>query len=1072
MNKKLHSKSILNLTSFYRKNKWMPYSPQVLYDINEKKIVNLKESSDDLLMEAGTHLIQNDQSLLSKIGFWKFYNINFKIYLLSIPLLCLFLFGLNLYLKIDPAYFFRSDHTILLSPEKYKIFPSGIFFFYGQPLKLQILLLSKDHQFLGFEFSKKDDSFERVSHLSSRSENIGKNRAYTLDLPALTEDFSFRGVFAYGAQKKYSITRSIKTVRSAHFKGTIFRITPPAYTGLSVYSSKDNLLRLYYGSHVSVNISTSHPAQLFYGPIELKESKPGLYNHHFNFKSLEVKKLQYTLRSVIQSNKTDISGPENVASYLKDSNVLEVQSPVYEILPAQDSSPRISILKKGFPGDILRLPEKGKLKWSFRIEDDFGVRSVYVFIRHNDKLIDRIPISLSSLKESKISKAGGGRSFLGQAKIDLAKYNEMSFSITMGVRDNSMILEAFTWDKKPSLGQIGYSNTFRILFAKDHETKEKWNQKELQKVVKELGEFQSKYQESEEKLLTILKQAQSRAVNKTNQNEQELKQKLKEWVKERKLIQKNLKDLEKDLKQNITPQNEYQVHEKKKILENISTALSEKIDLREKQLQKLLKNFSSDFNVFNRAMDKMSKKEYLKNLENSIIRLTKLLMIRKIDQLYAEIQKQIKYLEELKYKFVKRDENTRVPDIVSGLTSQEKNFKEIRDKSRNIQKEAGQKLSDPGISLGPDPKDAEYFIQKTQEAKTQVRKKESKGVISMTEMRRVWQRWKKKIEEMKNRIGVRDFEKVAYVFRRSAFSINKIAGVWQDKISDKDIFVNMGQTESRSFGKSLSILKDSYKAVIHKMIMETRFIGLVNPEIVNKLNEVYHYFDQIQNSLENHFPMSAGSHSKGLIWKLNQTSLMLLKEMEGMNINMAQISNAEAMNKMNEADDLRKEILNRLKELAQEQMIKNESLNSLEKQYVQDLLEQEKKITKDLKKYSSEAGLKDTSLQKEIDSLGKELIEAFKKSDLRLSNRIMEKLKNKLLHYKKSVQTKKEFSNKRESETAKEYTIKYSTDSSKIPAKKPPHLAVPDLRGYSHSQKIFFYNYLQNLHLMEQQRSK
>jgi len=411
---KIDKFTIEKLTAIYRKsNIGFQYSPRVLLDIEQGNVHHQSTTDDE-------HILQNwqrglhhfDFSLVKRMGIPGLLKANINKNWFFMPVILVVFVLTELFMGINPLRIFRLTTTDLIPASAYSMVPQGGTFFYGQKLEINVRVKTRKYQFIGFEFSdlSKKEKFKLVKHLPVFKKTNNNQVSYSLTIPALVDSFSYRAVFSKGLEKLYSKKYKIKVRLPVFFKEIKFIIYPPAYTHLPVYTTSENLLRIFYGSRIKASVTLNADKTVFMNNLLLtqvnKTEMFSIYQRSFLFLKFNETKYQFVIKDQLDDMHHDI------------------KSPVYEMLPAEDKSPTVQILSRTDKIEPLKLPESGTLEWTFQIQDDFSLQDVSVYVLVDDKVILQKKISIAALKKS---SSDDTRNWRGKVSLDLSAIKAREF---------------------------------------------------------------------------------------------------------------------------------------------------------------------------------------------------------------------------------------------------------------------------------------------------------------------------------------------------------------------------------------------------------------------------------------------------------------------------------------------------------------------------------------------------------------------------------------------------------------------------------------------------------------------
>ena len=1034
----LKSRVRRSLTEIYQSNKdEFGYSPNILQDIEERKIY--PSGIDEFEYEHSSRLRTDDFSPASKFGLKKWMQYTFSKQSLIILIIPVILFFLTLFFIGNPLRVLSFSQNISLPEAACTITPQGGVFYYGSALSLEIKMNDSNYKFLAVETSFNRDGFQRDLYLKTT-----KNEdRYLVRFPFLTKSFRFRILAVRGIEKVVSKSYQVRVKMPVFVKGIEFKVFPPRYTNKKPYTTSENLVRVFYGSRIQGHFIASADSQIDYKGMLLKpkiKDEEHHFYHNLGFYNMNGLKLQYGITN-------------------RDGHDLKKRTtPVFEFLPANDSSPEVQIETQAAL-KMMKLPEAGRVSWQFKASDDYGVRNISVFVLSEGRLLASIPIRVSKLVKKKTIK---GYSYQGDASVDLKKYKGQSFFVIMGVRDNSLIPSKFLWQSKLRLGQTAKSEAIQILLPKDAATKTKWEQNSLNDMVKNLQVIKQEYNTSEKELKQLLSKGTDE-----NTSVERLKKNLKKWTHKRQQLKKNLENFKKQIDRNIKTSEDDEQLKKLNMMKNITKVLDEKIAEREKELKRLIENFPRDYMVAKQKVRKVSRSQYLQGLENSIEHLKKLLALKKIKLLQKELNAEIGNMRKLQDKIVA---NLKNQNLKNNLEKHKKNVQSIEAKAKQFEKEI-QKDNQEQMNLTANSTELKNWQASRSEASSA--QKRAGQIKALSKMQDPLMQWQKRLDKAHTKMGGKDIEKALKVYRQVAFKINEISRVFSKKVKSYDFkYTREEKMKFRKLGENLSLLKDSYNSSDNYLVERLNKTGLLNLGVVQEMKTTFDFFDSIQYSIENNMASTIRNDQKRLVWKFNRTSLALLKEMGKMQTQMAQISQGQMKKTMQGAGKMQQEMRKQLQKMGRQQLGKQKKLSESEQAYVKEMLKREAQIQKRLRDLMGRKELEGSSvskkaaeLSKELKKVEKQLAKMTQRSDLRKTEKKLSELSKKFLRAPKSIKRRKEISSKRESQKPNEYVIQAPVKPLEESKKLPDYDYNIEL---SESQRIFFENYLQNLEYSQQ----
>lgn len=1018
--------------------KYLNYSPFVLHDIENGKVHAEKNHA---FKEFYGHWLKKiydeDRSFFNikdkKYIFLKNYGYRWILLFMFVLLSVIFnmSFGISNLRIIDYSF------SNIISEEEIIINPKRGFFFYGQPLTINIKIKNNKYDFLGIELKKGGVYYPQKEWKIHRKAG---EKEYDIINEFLSENITFRAVFIRGIERFYSDSYEIRISYPSSFKSVEFLIDPPKYTGLGAYKENKNIFRVYYGSLIKAKIKTNGTAKI---SLQNKELRPvrrdeniSEFEYSMIYNSKEPRQIQFYLES---ENKN------------KEENIRQ-KSPVYEVFPIEDLKPSVKILGNTPDNMKIQIPEKSVLSFKYEITEDFGLKEVFIVFLKDNKTIrkTKIPLTKAPVVENNL------KTWRNSAQISLSGVKEKNYMIYLCATDNSQIPDKYFWEKNFGIGQKSISMPIEIMIPENEITEENWDNKLQSEMVSELETIITKYQESENELPALIESLQ-------NKDENVQKEEIKKWINKRDSIKEELKEYKNRMNTNILPDTERQTLEKKETENEMKSVLDEEISRKEKELMKLMKNFSENFVEAQESIKSISKREYLDSLNNSLERLKKLLTLKKLSRLQNLLDKQIEKFNSMQKKII-YDDKRNSKKIIKETEERKKDYNEIKNIAKEYLEEVRKELQKdilPSKAL-----DEKWEIHAKKAVENISIENYTESLKSLGQMTSVIEEWKNNITNIAKDLGLDDLKKVVQLNYRTAFKINEVSKVIEELSDEKLNQANNLKENVKDFGLDASLLKNSYLDAFSNYLDEMKKQGMIKAQTVAKLTQPVFYLDKIIESAESGLVLSVKNYKKSLLWKLNLASLELLKEMGQMRMTMAKIGQGRRQNEMNKAGSGQRKIMEELQKLGENEAKKSEALNSAENAYLNNLKMRQENIKKQLEKILAEKEIEDSSEKKEIESLLNQINEMkedlFKikdKSDLKKFSRKYEK--EKFIRYKKSIQNKDEFSNQREAEKPFEYQIKAPPEN--ILPKKNKAVIMSAEEGFSEIQRLFFRNYIENL---------
>lgn len=791
------------------------------------------------------------------------------------------------------------------------------------------------------------------------------------------------------------------------------KITPPAYSKLSVVTQRDNgNISTLKGANVNIKLIASR--ELKQGFISFSDTTKVKLNVNNNFAegNFRVTKTN-SYKIVIQ----DISGNYNAEPI------------TYTITALEDLYPEIEIVS---PNKNINLPNDNKVALITKVKDDYGFSKLLL----NYKLIS--------------SK------FTPQEVLEKEEFKKISIELNKQQTEQDVY---YIWDFTsimPAVEDV-YSYYFEIYdndsFLGPKATKSAQFTVKIPGIDEVFNDAEKLQNEAEKKLVETLKEAEKlkseieKISNSLKQDKKEInweeKEKIQEAVEKYNELNKKMEEAKEKLSET-----QNKLEEKKLLSEETLQKYMElqKLmnEMNSEEMQKAMEKMQQMMKNMNRDQVQNSFEDFKKNedmFKKSIERTLNLLKRMKVEQKIDELEKRTKNLEKQQDELSKETEKS---DLQNSKEKEElknkqdavsKDMKKLEEELKQLQetmkdmKDMPKEEADKAVDEMEKQENEELSDDAQQEMdkgdKNKAMQKQKQISKNMKSMNNMMQKMKSKME-MQNQMQVySDMLKV----------INNILDLSkeQEKVKNSTSNLQFNSNKFQELTKKQSELSDDLDKINSQLSNLAQKTFAISPEMGKSLGEAKSNMNSAIQSMQGKNSFSASQNQTKAMGNLNQAATMMKNAMEQMMNQQGSGQGSGMMSMMQQFQKLSEQQM-RLNQMT-EQMMKGSGEMSMQQQAeMQRLANQQEMIKKSLEELNKEA--KESGQSKKIASNMEKLLDEMNEviSNMRTQKDVdanivkkQDKILSKLLDAQRSINDR-DFEKERESNSGKNVSQKSPSD--------------------------------------------